>query len=383
VLAFLVSKPIPVRYFIAGVGVGLVAVFGRNHGIYGAAGTLGVMIFLAIRHAPKSAVLRGALLWGAGVIAGFLPVILMTILIPGFASAFRDDLLFLFERKSTNLPLPVPWPWALEFSAMPWNRAIDSFLTSFYFMAVLAFGVIAVIWIVYRVWKGKSVSSVLVASASLALPYAHYSFSRADTEHLSLGVFPLLLSCLAALSVAKARVKWGLVTILCLTSVWLILPSYPGWQCAVSGKCVHIEVFRTPIQVIPEVAFDISRIRDLARRYAPGDQPFIAAPFWPGAYALLERRSPMWSIYAILPRSESFQKKEIERIKAASPGFAYILNWPLDHRKELTFKNTHPLVYQYITDHFERLPRLPHSPYYAFEEAFRSKEARISSPLKR
>lgn len=40
VLTYLISNPIPKRYVIAGACVGLIAVFGRNHGVYGAIGSL-------------------------------------------------------------------------------------------------------------------------------------------------------------------------------------------------------------------------------------------------------------------------------------------------------------------------------------------------------
>ena len=48
-LAFLVHKPSIRRYFLAGLCVGLFAVFGRNHGLYGLVGGLGVMAYLAYR----------------------------------------------------------------------------------------------------------------------------------------------------------------------------------------------------------------------------------------------------------------------------------------------------------------------------------------------
>jgi hypothetical protein len=47
-------------------------------------------------------------------------------------------------------------------------------------------------------------------------------------------------------------------------------------------------------------------------------------PFWPGAYPLLNAKSPMWEIYALFPRNEDFQQEEIKRIAAASLGFVLI-----------------------------------------------------------
>ena len=97
-------------------------------------------------------------------------------------------------------------------------------------------------------------------------------------------------------------------------------------------------------------------LRSLTRQYAPNNQSFIATPFWPGAYALLKRKSPMWEIYALFPRSNSFEKIEIEHIKASKPSFALVFDLPLDGHNELRFQNTHPLIYQYILDNFEPLP---------------------------
>lgn len=103
----------------------------------------------------------------------------------------------------------------------------------------------------------------------------------------------------------------------------------------------------------PKTANDVSLIRGLVAQYAPNGQSFIATPFWPGAYALLEAKSPIWEIYALFPRSEAFENKEIERIKASKPAFAFILDLPLDGRDELRFKNTHPLTHEFIFNNFD------------------------------
>ena len=60
-------------------------------------------------------------------------------------------------------------------------------------------------------------------------------------------------------------------------------------------------------------------------------------------------------------RSEAFEKKELERIKAANPGFAFVFDLALDGHDHLRFRNTHPLIYRYIQDNFEQLPESPES----------------------
>jgi hypothetical protein len=99
----------------------------------------------------------------------------------------------------------------------------------------------------------------------------------------------------------------------------------------------------------------------------------LVTPFWPGAYALLERKSPMWANYALWPRSQAFQESEIERIRAARPAFAFVLDLALDGRDELRFINTNPLIHRYIVEHFERLPDSP-NPAYQIYKAKQGKE---------
>ncbi|MEO8767061.1 MAG: hypothetical protein ABI363_01720, partial [Nitrosospira sp.] len=127
-LAFLVQHPTSRRYFLAGLCVGLVAVFGRNHGVYGVAGSLGIMVWLTIKRVDEPRFIRGFTLWAMGVTAGFTPILLMALLAPGFASAFWKSLLFFFEIKATNLTLPVPWPWRVAFGSVPVDDAIRGIL---------------------------------------------------------------------------------------------------------------------------------------------------------------------------------------------------------------------------------------------------------------
>ena len=99
--------------------------------------------------------------------------------------------------------------------------------------------------------------------------------------------------------------------------------------------------FRVAIsKLIRHTADDIALLRRLAGKYATDGQSFIATPYWPGAYALLERKSPMWEIYALFPRRPGFERAEIARIRIAMPKFAIVIDLPLDGRDELRFPGT-------------------------------------------
>jgi len=246
--------------------------------------------------------MKAVVLWGTGVVIGFLPIIVMALLIPGFAIAFWESIRFLFEQKATNLPLPIPWPWAINFAATSISEASRGVLIGFFFIGTLVFGVLALAWVVHHKVKEKPVSPVLVAAAFLSLPYAHFAFSRADVGHLAQGIFPLLVGCLMILWAAQARIKWPLAAALCAASILVMHVFHPGWQCLASNQCVNVEVAGGELQVDPSTASDIALLRQLAEQYASNGKTFIATPFWPGAYALLERRSPIWEIYALCHR---------------------------------------------------------------------------------
>jgi len=351
ILTFLIKSPTPRRYFIAGLVVGLAAVFGRNHGVYGLAGSLGVMIWLSVKRNPGQKYLNGLVLWGIGVAVGFLPVVLMALMIPGFKAAYWESIYFLFEQKATNIPLPVPWPWTINLAAAPGNVIRDG-LIGLFFIGALTFSVSAVLWVFRQRLKKKPVPAALVATAFLALPYAHHAFSRADVAHLAQGIFPMLVGCLVIFSTAEPRAKWPLTAVLSAASLWVMFVFQPGWQCQSSQQCVDVEISGSNFRIDPHTANDIALLRQLADQYAPNGQSFIATPYWPGAYALLERKSPMWENYALFSHSAEFENKEIERIRESKPGFAIVLDRALDGRDKMRFRHTHPLIYRYILDNF-------------------------------
>ena len=356
VLAFLVQKPVARRYFISGLCIGVIAIFGRNHGAYGVIGSLGVMLWLSGQSTAGPRFGRGFAVWAAGVIAGYLPVLGMMLFIPGFATAFLESLRFLFERGSTNLSLPVPWPWLFSLSPGSGDGS-RNMLVGIFFIFLILFGIASLSFVLWRKMKQEKVSPFLVASSFLALPYAHLAYARADVSHLAQGIQPMLIGSLVLLAGQPVRTRFLFAFLLCAASLWVTHIYHPGWQCHGNAGCRTVDIAGDKIAVDPVTAANIATFRQLAEEYAPDGQDFLAVPFWPGAYALLERKSPMWASYPLWPRSADFQLREIERIKASDPGFV-LISEPAEDR--LKFGYTNALVQQFIASHFLLLPERFH-----------------------
>lgn len=356
VLTYLASAPSPKRYFLTGLCVGMAALFGRNHGLYGAIASITIMGVLGLATGWRPLITRVLTPWSLGVAVGFSPIALMAALVPGFAVAFRDSVLFLFELGATNLPLPVPWPWTVAVQTLPPDQAVRGLLTGTFFIGTLVFGVLAIARAIQLQRRSQAIPPALLASGALALPYAHFAFSRADIGHLALGIFPLLVGCLALLARYPSRIRCPSTALLCAASLATMLTYHPGWQCKSGTACVDTEITGSTLRIDPETAKAVALLREMDVQHTPAGQTFITAPYWPGAYALLQRRSPIWEIYAVVPRSPVFEQAEIQRVAQAKPRFAIVFDLPLDGREDLRYRNTHPKLYRFIQDNFDRLP---------------------------
>jgi hypothetical protein len=349
-LTLVAQRPSRRRFFLAGVGVGLIAIFGRNHGVYGVAGILTLLIFLACRQ-PNVPMLVARLAWcGCGIVVGYLPMLILVAAVAGFAAAFWDDVLAIFQQ-GTNLPLPVPWPWLVPVTQLPPWAATADVLTGVFFIAIAGFGISSILWIIRRALRQRPAPPELVACSALALPYAHFAFSRADVPHLAQGSFPFLIGVFILLNAWPNRARWLVALAITGASLLIMLPLHPGWNCRKS--CVTADIAGNALTVEPEIGRALAMLRSATAEYAPGGRSFVVVPFWPGAYAALKRRSPIWEIYALFPQGEEFQRREIERIKAARPGFVLIQDLALDGRDDLRFRNTHPLIEQFVRDNFD------------------------------
>jgi hypothetical protein len=356
-LTYLVKKPCVYRYFLAGIWVGFAAFIGRNHGVYGLVGSLATMMYLAIRQEHSVSLVKSLLILTAGIIIGYLPILLMIAFVPNFFSAFWDSITVLFELKATNLPLNIPWPWTFSYNLQLTSAALRGPIIGLFMIGLVIYILAGIFWIFVLRVTNKPKSPVLVASVFTVLPYTHYVFSRADLPHLANSVAPFIVVCLLLITMQSTKIKWWLLFFVFSVSIFEYLPSYPRWQCLGSGgqKCVETDIGNDKIMVTPRVANDLFFVKRLMEKHAPNGQNFLVVPFWPGVYPALDRKNPMLELYALVPQNNAFQQAEIERIKAAKIGFVLIVDIMLDDRPDMLYQNTHPLIYEYIKNNFQRL----------------------------
>lgn len=344
------------KYFLSGLILGMIAFVGRNHGVYGIVGCLVALLVVICRDNISFVLCKRIVSWGLGIVAGFSPIIFMMIFIPGFKDAFIDNVKFLFEIKTTNLPLPVPWPWLVSWDNWSYNATVRNFLIGIYFVLLIVFGVLGLLSIFVSEYRKKPLNPFLVATFILGLPYAHYSFSRSDVDHLALGIFPFLIGSFFILFRRPMNFRRVfLIFLLTFSSAFTMIPFHPGWMC-MHGQCLEVKIGEEKIYVDQYTAKHLELVDRLSKEYCLEDEPFLVTPFLPGAYAAFQKKSPLWESFAFFKHSKQFEEKEIERIRKARPCFVLVYDFALDGKEELRYKNTHPYITQYIIDNYESIP---------------------------
>lgn len=346
----------PTRWFGAGVILGLAAVMGRNHGVYGAASALLALGFVLIKQGNRHEVLRPALAFIGGTILGFSPTFLMGLAKPGFLDALAAGVIEHVHSVAgaTNIPLPVPWPWQPEHGESGWMIWASEVAKGLGFVALLLVPVLTLVAVLRkRIAEFNERHYLLTASAFVGLVYAHYAYSRADLVHLAVSVMPILL-----------------IVFCCGTPGRMLFPAAMGvlgFSVLAVGQDVTIinsKLFgRTMKTVVIDGTtlhtdpFIVHHILDSRRALAtvPGAREnFLAVPNLPGLYAINRARMGIWEIYALSHRDAGFEQTELARLAKMPPKMVLLSNHALDNQGRLRYSMLHPLTYKWIVDNYER-----------------------------
>jgi hypothetical protein len=343
VAVLLLERPTAHRHFRAGIFGGLMAVMGRNHGVYHLV-AFALLIVLAARGAGVRAWVRGTLAWMLGLGIGYLPQLLMFKAIPGYFAEFQRYVQAILA-KGTNLLLAVPWPWRVD-AALPNWRWAAALLEGCFFLALPAFVALALV----RLCRRAPAPRVLAATACVTLPYMHFAFSRPDTVHLGHAAPTLVLGILALGGRWRPIFTPVLLGASLLTNAFQsglaarIFPGQPALEeVTVQGRALHVGA--------PEAQW-LRAAERLSREVATPEERILFLPNLPGLYPATGLRSPTRQIYFIFPASLEDQGRIITEIESAKVPWVMQRDYALDGRDDLRFRQTHPLIAAHLERYF-------------------------------
>lgn len=342
-------------YLWAGLTVGVATSFRRNLALYLSLsiGALMLRNWLSVRRLPLASLTAAA----GGFMIGVAPLVVLSILVPGFAEAYLESIEVILQRGATNQQLPVPWPWQTSMEDGLFS-AVQQVCVGLTFVIYIAFFPIAAI----TLWQTRGQKDfprlALVASFAVALPFAHHALTRADLSHLAQSVHPVLLGYFALAALRPMRRPGlnlaGAGLLLSLTALGP-LPQQPvvkKWTNPQNYE--QVQVLGDRLWVTRRQAGIMSGVQALLER-SPGESetPILLVPYYAGYYAVARLRSPIWDNYPIwAPTDEETARGQVDELAANKP------EWIIISRGKVlggtTFAENHPHLMRYIQERYHK-----------------------------
>lgn len=352
----LFSRPDARGWAGLGLACGVAALIGRNHGVYGIGASLlaAAVLLLQRRAMPAELPMRAALPWAGGVAAGYLPMVAVVLATDGFAAHFLGGIQRQAASGSTNLALPVPWPWKADIETLGIITSLQYAVHGLGFVLVPLFAVAGLWWLARRRRSPAREEAPFAAAVCVAIPYAHYVFSRADLVHLSLSVLPVVLGllCLPVRSAALGRA----------TGVALL-----GWSAGTLAdtppldRLIHPQNWETvhvqgePLVIHRNMAATHRQSTAALRAHLPAGGSFVALPNMPSLHAEYRMPMPLHAIYVLRPASEQQEQKEIARLASQRPSVILLSDHAQDYNEAQRFSRLRPRLYAWIGQHYRRV----------------------------
>ncbi|MBO0912421.1 MAG: hypothetical protein J2P13_11565 [Acidobacteria bacterium] len=350
------------RWLALGIVIGLAGFFGRNSGVFSLIAAVLTFLILRIRgHRLGLLGVLGAV--GSGIIIGYLPVIVLIAALPGFRSPFFQSVLL---TPHWAYSLPIPFPWRVHLRGLKGIDLLQARAVSWLSVAVpLTYAGLLV-----RGFRKKGPldggETLSVAASAAGAGFLIHAFYTADFFHIAQGVVPFVVAA-GAFSASlwrggERRRRWSIVLFGSL--VVIVMASWTAVEPAVAHlrTQAHSPKAADKIRIdgrffeVPGEQAEIMRTVEAAfKNCGAGDGGFFTAPYYPGLYAFLNTRSPVWDTYFLWPRSEPVQQAAIEALKRNRTALLLInREFAINGRESLKFRRTNPKLAAYVVTHFKR-----------------------------
>ncbi|MBZ0302022.1 MAG: hypothetical protein K8J31_19895 [Anaerolineae bacterium] len=362
--AQLIQYPTRRKHFLIGVVVGLAAFFGRNLGVYGVLGSCVVILYIQIKivHQSVRQVLEYWLIWLSGIVAGYLPMFLMIILIPGFANAFGDSILFWLRQDETNISMPVIWPWLVFSRPGTFADTLSQFSAGLVFLiAPLLYGLTLLKSFLSSFKKDRTTpgKALLFASAAVGIFYLHHAFSRADIAHLGQSAQPFLLGVIALPFAYRFRMPRlmgvGVTTFLAFITVGIWFVSHFTNLVLNASTYTPYEIEDQKIIIPKPQANYLETVQDFVQTSVGSDESVLIIPYEPGLYPIIGQPSPIWDTYLLWKATETEQNLAIQQLAAKHANWIILDDYPVDGRQDFRLSNIYPLLWDFIENNYQTI----------------------------
>lgn len=359
----LVERPTVGRLFQAGLVVGLAAVMGRQHGVYGGLG-MAALCLTAIWTWSWRDRARGALASFGGLLLGYAPVLGPVLLAEGYAQSMAQSIGELFHRDYL-LTLPPPWPWTLDPLEILSSVGVMVGAISLSHSLMLAGSPILFAAGLAVLTLGRNIEApwrvVLLAGVAVGIPYYHYAIVRTDPHHLAFSLQPALVVAVLLVQLVWAqgpRLLAGLAAVgLALLTMSVALPNRPAASAAFYERTPYrpYVIGERKVMLTDRKAGIIDAARDVSARADADGRGLYIGPSLPMLYALLHRAAPMWEIYGLFARTSAEQTAMIEDLERNRTDWLILDNPTINKIGWPTFSEEVPILWRYFEQSFEPL----------------------------
>ncbi len=100
----------------------------------------------------------------------------------------------------------------------------------------------------------------------------------------------------------------------------------------------------------------LDSVRRHVDQHVPAEDSIFIAPTTAMLYPVLRKETPVRSDFLVFPETDEAQEQIIQDLDTKHVRWALIDDLALDGRDDLRFRNTHPMVWNYIESYFETMP---------------------------
>ena len=348
------------RWLAVGVAIGLAAFFGRNSGLFLLiAAALSFLVLQVRGHRPAPAGVLAAV--ACGIFIGYLPMIILIGAVPGFRAPFFHSVLL---TPHWSWSLPIPFPWRVHLRGLEGIDRLEARAVSWLSVAVpLAY---AGLLVGGMRKKGPldGAETLAIAASAAGAGFLIQAFYTADFFHIAQGVVPFVVAAgaFSAHLWRRGARGWSSAAFGCLFA--LVFASWSSMEPALAHlrrdahgpeRADAIAIQGRFFEVPSEQAEIMRTVQTAFENCGARDGGFFTAPYYPGLYAFLNTRSPVWDTYFLWPRSEETQQAAIGALEQHRTALV-LLNraFAINGRESLRLSRTNPEIVRYVLAHFER-----------------------------